>query len=65
MVEIILILGLLFIFGLTVLLHILATIDSPNIRNITDAEPNPELHPWFVFIEAILLLAVFYIAIVS
>ena len=62
MVELILILGLLFILGIVILLHILSTSDMPEIRETTNVQKNPSLHPWFFTVEAILLLKILYIS---
>ena len=59
--EIILILGLLFIFGLALIMHLICTCDLPIFRQITGFPADPAFHPWFLIIEAILLLTMIYI----
>ena len=59
--EIILILGLLFIFGLALIMHFVSTSDLPIFRQISGVPADPGFHPWFLIIEAILLLTMIYI----
>ena len=61
MIEVILILGLLFVLGVVILLHIGATADLPFIRETTNTEPDPSAHPLFLTIETILLLVIVYL----
>ena len=61
MLEIILIIGLIFVLGIIVLLHIGATIELPWLTDITDIPPDPTLHPWFLTAEAVILCSISYI----
>lgn len=63
MIEFILIIGLLYVLGIVLLLHIMATSDTfnrmlpPEHRSLID----PSFHPWFMSIEAIIVLSITYI----
>ena len=61
MIEIILLLGLLFVLGVVGLLHFAATADIPMITHISGIEPDPSLHPWFLAIETIVICCGIYI----
>lgn len=61
MIEVVIILGLLFILGLTVILHIASTADIPYINETTRTQPDTELHPWYISIEVILLITIIYV----
>lgn len=61
MIEFILIVGLIFVLGMMVLLHIGATVELPWLRDITDIPPDPSLHPWFLTAEVVVLCSIIYI----
>ena len=61
MIEFILIVGLIFVLGMMVLLHIGATVDLPWLTDITDIPSDPSLHPWFLTAEAVVLCSIIYI----
>ena len=62
MIELFLILGLLFVLLITIVLHICATCNHPIMLELTNISGDPTLHPWFIIIEAILLLSILYIS---
>lgn len=62
MIEFLLILGLLFILGIVVLLHITCTTDNPLLKQSYNTPVDPEFHVWFGLIEAIPFLSTLYIA---
>ena len=61
MMELILIIGLLFVLGLIVIVHLTSTLDIEELTQIRGNEANKDLHPWFITIEAILLMSIIYI----
>lgn len=58
MIEFILIVGLIFVLGMMILLHIGATVELPGL---TDIPPDPSLHPWFLTAEVVVLCSIIYI----
>ena len=63
MIKFFLILGNLFIAVLVILLHIVSTIDDPEIYKLTGIKTSDsDLHPWFFTIESILLLNIMFIS---
>ena len=61
MLEIILILGLMFVLGMLILQHIGATVDIPWVNETTDLPADPSLHPWYITAEVVILLTIIYI----
>ena len=61
MIEIILIIGLLFVICVVGFLHFAATSNIDYVREASGFDADPTVHPWFVTIEAILLLCLTYI----
>ena len=61
MLEIVLILGLIFVLGMLVLQHIGATVDIPWLNEMTDLPPDRSLHPWYITAEVVILLTIIYI----
>ena len=61
MVELILILGNLFLMLVCCLLHYASTSTNSLVYQLTGVTPDPDLHPWFFTVEAILLLNLIYI----
>ena len=63
MIELLLILGLIFVLVLVGLIHIGATVENPIIQDITNSPANPSLNPWFYSVESVLVLNIFYLVI--
>lgn len=61
MVELLLILGLVYVLGVTILMHVSSTINLSYMQDLTGAEADPSLHPWFFLAEAALVLSILYI----
>lgn len=61
MLEVLLIIGLLFILGVVVLIHFVATSTQPWVLEITGVSADPSLHPICFLVETILILSIMYI----
>lgn len=63
MIELILMLGQLFILGLVALFHFLVSFNLGNLPEVDEMNSITDVHPWFVTVEAILCLTVLYMGI--
>ena len=61
MIELILILGNIFLMLVCYLLHYASTSTNSLVYQLTGVTPDPDLHPWFFTAEAILFLNLVYI----
>ena len=62
MLEVILIIGQLFVLALVILLHLLVTVQNMLLIEGNDLRDLKTIHPWFFTVEAILILTTIYLA---